>query len=111
MQDAGSRPAAVGQVEPSVRLRQPKLDDVASRIAAHLDRLEKDKAWNVRGDRGALRLWCSHAFRAGRYVAVRYISYQGTTNLTRDEALRYLAALDGGFKGRHFEALRKPKAA
>jgi hypothetical protein len=88
-------------------LQQPKLDEVARSIANHLTRLENDKEWNVRRDLGGLRLWRAHAFRAGRYIGVRYVSYQGTANLTRDEAVRYLAALDRGFKGRHYEALRE----
>lgn len=84
-----------------------KLDEIASRIRAHLKRLEDDEAWNVRPN-GGRRLWNAFACRAGSRVACTYVSYQGTTKLTRDDALRYLAALEGGFKGRHFEAFRQP---
>lgn len=96
-------------VDRGVRAPVPKLDEVASRIRAHLKQLENDEAWNVTKD-GRRRMWQAYATRAGSRVACTYVSYQGTTNLTRDEAMRYLAALDGGFKGRHFEAFREQKA-
>lgn len=101
---------AVGsQVERGVRAPAPKLDEVARRIRAHLKRLENDETWNVTRE-GRRRMWQAHATRAGSRVACTYVSYQGTTNLTRDEAIRYLTALDGGFKGRHFEAFREQAA-
>lgn len=96
-------------VDRGVRAPVPKLDEVASRIRAHLKQLENDEAWNVTKD-GRRRMWQAYATRAGSRVACTYVSYQGTTNLTRDEAMRYLAALDCGFKGRHFEAFREQKA-
>jgi hypothetical protein len=87
----------------------PKLDDLAQRIREHLERLEADKEWNRWTDPTGTprpRLWRSGACRSGSRVSVAYISYQGSCTMTRDEAVRYLAALDAGFRGRHFEALR-----
>jgi len=84
----------------------PGLEALAARINTHLTRLEADAAWNVRPG-GGRRLYLAHARRAGNRIAVTYVSYQGRSTITRDEAERYLAKLDGGFKGRHFEALRE----
>lgn len=103
------QPAVVAPVDRHVRAPAPKLEEIARRISAHLKRLEDDEAWNVTPS-GRRRMWQACALRAGSRVACTYVSYQGTTNLTRDEAIRYLAALDGGFKGRHFEEFREQKA-
>jgi len=50
------------------------------------------------------------ASASGRFVYVRYISFQGSSHLSRDQAEAYLAYLDSGKTGRHFEALREGKA-
>ncbi len=85
------------------------LTEIASRINAHLKAFERDPKINV--DRnppnGSYTYYHAHAYRAGRYVGVVYKSYQGASNLDRDEALRYLAMLDGGYIGRHYEAFRE----
>jgi DNA-binding response OmpR family regulator len=85
-----------------------KLDELAARINAHLKRFEADKQINAprASHANTPPFFNAGAFRAGRYVGVRYISYQYLSHLTRDEAARYLAKLDAGFVGRHFEALR-----
>lgn len=44
--------------------------------------------------------------RGNGRVQITYISYQGESLLTIEEAERYLAWLDKGYIGRHFEALK-----
>lgn len=86
------------------------LTEIGKRIRYHLKNLEDDREWNARDPKyGTVHLWNSNAYRAGRYVNVTYISYQGTTSLPRDKAEAYLEGLDGGFKGRHFEYLRRER--
>jgi hypothetical protein len=82
-----------------------KLSEVAAQIFAHLKRLEADKEWNApTAERGGRhRVWCVNCYQAGGRVRVTYVSYQGPVSLTKDAAVRYLAALDGGLKGRHWE--------
>lgn len=78
----------------------PKLADIASRIYAHLMRLEK-------GHKGSkpTRYFMPNAWPAGSRVGVRYVSYQGSWFLTKADALEYLAWLDAGNEGSHHRAL------
>ncbi len=83
------------------------LTEIAGRIHGHLKRIEADPDLNPeRPDRRGRLFWNAGAGRSGNRAFVRYVSYQGTTYLTRTEAEAYLKKLDGGFVGRHFEALR-----
>jgi hypothetical protein len=83
-----------------------KLTEIAERIGIHLRRLEQDTEFNAPHPvYKTRRLFCAHAHRGGSYVMVRYVSYQGTISLTKENALKYLAWLDAGNKGRHWEAL------
>lgn len=91
------------------------LDDLASRIRAHLDRFAKDPAiadheWtDGTGKKHASALyWHPNAYRAGPRVKVRYVSYQYETSLTKADAEQYLAWLDAGNIGRHYELRRSP---
>ncbi|MFN8820303.1 MAG: hypothetical protein ACK5ZA_01035 [Betaproteobacteria bacterium] len=84
------------------------LAELAERIRTHLERLEADDTVNVSRDGKRKLFWCSGACASGNRVFCTYLSYQGQSSLTRDEATRYLAKLDAGFVGRHFEALREP---
>lgn len=79
-----------------------KLDEIAARINAHLRRLEADKDWNRADNGGRSRLYLARARRAGRYIQIIYISYQGASNLIREDAERYLQALDSGKKCKHW---------
>ena len=84
-----------------------KLDEIAKRILAHLKRFEADPVINARNRKyGTTPYYYSMAYRAGSRVAVCYVTYQGASNLTKDEALKYLAWLDAGNVGRHWRALR-----
>lgn len=83
------------------------LTEITSRINRHLKRFESNPTINVSREHGGKRYYYAGAYRAGRYVGVRYVSYQGSDNLTREQAEKYLEKLDAGFVGRHFEALRE----
>ena len=85
-----------------------KLAELAGRIRTHLARLEADDNVNVSSDGKRKLFWCSGATSSGNRVFCIYVAYQGDTSLTRDQATRYLAKLEDGFIGRHFEALREP---
>lgn len=87
---------------------KPTLTEIAARIDTHLKRFEADPKINKRDPKyGGRTYYYAGASRAGRFVRVWYITYQGGDDLKRTDAERYLAMLDGGFVGRHFEALRQ----
>ncbi len=88
--------------------------DIAARINAHLQRFEADPEVNryqcptpEQTEGSALRpYYHARAWALGGYVRVTYISYQGSSSLTKANAGKYLAWLDAGHEGRHYEALR-----
>ena len=85
-----------------------KLTDIASKIDAHLKRFEADAEINRLGANG-LRPYCfAHAGRSGRWIYVQYVSYQGSINLDRATAEKYLAWLDSDNIGTHW---RIPKVS
>jgi hypothetical protein len=79
-----------------------KLAEIATRIAAHLHRIEF-----AQPDRGSAKsgYWNTCVRPAGSRIAVCYISYQGSSKLTKADAIEYLAWLDAGNVGRHWTAL------
>lgn len=85
-----------------------KLDEIASRIKNHLVRLAEDKEWN-RTTHGSSIIWYAGVCRAGRFVMVRYVSYQDDNHITKQEAEAYLAWLDAGNKGRHWDQQREAR--
>jgi hypothetical protein len=88
----------------------PSLTELAARIDAHLKRLEADATVNRYGDerdtRGLRPFYSAGAYPGGRFVMVAYVSYQGASSLTRDEAIRYLEYLADGGTARHWSVLR-----
>ena len=86
----------------------PKLGEIAERIAAHLARFEADpvlrETQNIYGPRTPIYRG-AFAIVAGSRVRVGYLngSYDISVCLTRSEALGYLAWLDAGGVGRHWE--------
>jgi hypothetical protein len=80
------------------------LSDLAARIDAHLNRFADDE----RARTGASRLFLTESYVAGLHVAVVYDSRQGCKFLSGRAAERYLAWLDAGNVGRHFEMGEKP---
>lgn len=85
-----------------------KLQEIADRIRVHLKRFEADQEINASRESHANTkpYYSAFASVAGAYVYVQYISYQGGSNMRRADAEKYLAWLDAGNVGRHFEALR-----
>lgn len=89
-----------------------KLAEIAKKIGDHVRRLAADPEANAfdyerdgKKSRVAL-IWSPACWAGGRYVYIKYVAYQTQSRLTKDEALRYLAYLDGGGKRRHYQALR-----
>lgn len=88
------------------------LKEIVQRIGDHLRRLEADKQYNKVDPRyKTRRLYYAGAGVYGAKVGITYVTYQGRSLVTREEALSYLAALDGGFKGTHHEWLDKHPVA
>jgi hypothetical protein len=84
----------------------PKLSEIADRIHAHLRRIEADPELNPWDDgkvNGTKPFFHAGAHVAGARVGVRYISYQGVTNLKKADAVKYLAWLDAGNVGKHWK--------
>ena len=81
------------------------LTAIANRINAHLKRFERDKKINKpikSGGMATATYYFAGACRVGRFVSVCYVAYQGSTSLTRDEAVAYLKWLDAGNVGTHW---------
>ncbi len=87
------------------------LREIADRISTHLTKMERDLKYNVVDlKHKTRRLYYAGAGTYGAKVGVTYVSYQGHSLLTRAEALSYLAALDAGYRGEHFQWLEKHPA-
>ena len=84
------------------------MGEIAARIGAYLQRFERDPKINVRDAKyDTTPYYVARAgYNGGARIWVCYVTYQGRSTLTRDEAERYLAWLDAGNVGRHYEALR-----
>ena len=85
-----------------------KLVDIAKGITRHLERMEADPQLNRRSDGSGSKYFNAHAWRGGRFVFVRYTSYQLAHNLSKAEAEHYLHWLDAGNNGKHIEAGARP---
>lgn len=88
----------------------PKLAEIAERIAAHLRRFEADPALretqNTSGPRMKL-YWGAFTNVAGSRIRVGYVRGRFDDEcITKATALGYLAWLDAGNVGRHFEQQR-----
>lgn len=86
-----------------------KLREIAARIDAHLKSFEADPKINARHRMyGTTPYWGAHCWwvPGSSRVSVLYVSYQGRSTMTKAEATAYLAWLDAGNNGYHYEALR-----
>lgn len=84
-----------------------KLAEISDRINLHLQRLEEDPVINIRQNAtGLLPYYKAHSVAVGRYVRIRYVSYQAASNLSKQDALRYLEALDAGSTEKHYMLFR-----
>lgn len=80
-----------------------KLDEIAAKIGAHLKRMEADPEINRRIRNSHLALyWNARCVASGPKVFVSYVSFQGSSSLTKNEALKYLSWLDAGNNGTHW---------
>ena len=77
--------------------------EIASRIDAHLHRFEADPSINRRPDYGSRPYLLARAFASGRWVQICYVDYHRFEALPKADAERYLAWLDAGNVGRHWE--------
>jgi hypothetical protein len=83
-----------------------KMQEISDRIDAHLKRFEADPEINALNKYKTKPYYGAGSFYgAGSKIGVSYVSYQGTTFLSKSDALEYLKWLDAGNIGRHYKAL------
>ena len=94
---------------------------LAQKINAHLRRIENDKVLNpgrrfdkdhktwVPDEMGTRSFYGARAMGDRHRVWIIYVTYQGGNYVPIADAETYLAWLDAGNVGRHFEALREKK--
>lgn len=82
--------------------------EIAAKVRQHLARFEADPEINrPRGENMKLPpYYKANCWSSGRYVGVRYVSFQGDFHLSKADAIVYLAWLDAGNIGRHWKALK-----
>ena len=85
--------------------------EIAARIDAHLKRFEADPEINAIDPRyGTSPFWRAFAQvkqgTRGAGVRIKYVGYQIERTICKADAERYLAWLDAGNVGKHWEALR-----
>lgn len=81
--------------------------EIASRILAHLKRFEADPVINKEIKQGGMSIspyYNVNAYGNPRGIAVIYKSFQGTNQLDKESAEKYLAWLDKGKVGTHRDA-------
>ena len=81
--------------------------EITARIKEHLRRFEADSKINKRDSNGMLPFWHSGCWVGGRWLFVLYVSYQGASHLTTAQAEEYLAWLDAGNVGTHYQMKRE----
>jgi hypothetical protein len=78
--------------------RPLRMKELAAKIDAYLKRFEAEKK---------MKLYMAGAVQSGRFVYVRYVSYQGVGHLSREQAEKYLAFLEQGGIGQHYRIMEK----
>ena len=97
--------------------KEISVTEIANRISEHLKRIAQKERRHLEAVRkrppeerqpydDLPGYQAPHAYQAGRYVGISYISYHTPSNLTKREALHYLGLLDGGHEGQHFKLFR-----
>ena len=82
------------------------MKELAAGIDAHLKRFEADPVINAPSSEYRTRpYYYAYCSSAGGRVYVQYVTYQGSSHLSKAQAEAYLAWLDAGNVGRHYEAL------
>lgn len=85
--------------------KHAELDAIAKRITEHLVRFEASTKHNPKDSYGTRPFYFPNARRVGSRLAVTYVSYQGSTRVSADEAVAYLAWLDAGNVGKHWKTI------
>lgn len=81
-----------------------RLEEIATKLRAHLNRWELDPRINVvNAQYGTRRFFNANAYASGPRLFVCYVSYQYTSSLKKAEALEYLAWIEAGNVGTHYE--------
>jgi hypothetical protein len=93
-----------------------KVKEVAPLINAHLKRIEADPKLNPetfyksartgKRESAGRQFYSAGAYASGGWVRIKYVIYQGATNLRAPEAERYLVWLDAGNVGTHWKEQR-----
>lgn len=81
-------------------------EQLASAIDGYLKHFVATQTSQDNPDEGRGAFYLASAYARQNRVVITYISYQGETPITIEEAERYLEWLGAGNVGRHFEALR-----
>jgi hypothetical protein len=92
--------------------------DLGEKINVHLQRFQRDpkinpserydnttKTW-VSDEHGIRKYYGAKALSDRRRVTIVYVSYQGASFLSIENAQKYLAWLDAGNVGPHYEVLQ-----
>jgi hypothetical protein len=87
-----------------------KLAEIAKAIYGHLKRFESDPVINKEGEHGLTPYYCPNCWAAGSRIGVKYVSFQGGSTITKNEALAYLVWLNSGNVGKHWVALKEENA-
>jgi len=84
-----------------------KMQEIADGIKAHLKRFADDPVLCKHQASGRAAFWNTNAvYPGGVKVRVMYISYQGSTTLSKEQAAAYLDWLNAGNVGTHYAAQR-----
>ena len=109
----GSKVAGASKKKPPTKTEIAH--DLGAKINVHLRRFERDPEINpgkrydketkayVPDERGSRDYYGARAFGARHRVLVTYVTYQGSHYLTIEKALKYLAWLNAGNVGTHYE--------
>lgn len=82
-----------------------KMKELAEVIKSHLQKWEKDPAINVKSLDGHSRYYRANSwYSGGPKLSVKYVCYQHTANLSKEEAEHYVKKLQAGFVGTHWQA-------
>ncbi len=83
------------------------LIELAYRIQVHLRHMAADPRINSVNSDGLRPFYFPYASRCGSRVEIRYVTYQVSSKLTRENAEAYLAWLDAGNRGCHYDMEKK----
>jgi hypothetical protein len=112
----GSKVAGASKKKPPTKTEIAH--DLGARINVHLRRFERDPEINpgkrydketkayVLDERGSRDYYGARACGVRHRVLVAYVTYQGSHYLSIEEALKYLAWLNAGNIGMHYEVMK-----